>query len=61
MKKNCNGCRAFDRNGRCELGYKVQVLSKNTSVGYILERQIPLEECPKPKTYDELFRIKGLK
>ena len=45
MKRTCRGCKAIIEVGvicyGCELGYKTDSFGK------------PLEECPKPKTYDE--------
>jgi len=54
MKRNCNGCRAFAniRGGVCELNYRLD--SNRQYKGITLEWK-PLEECPKPKTYDQLF------
>lgn len=49
MKRTCRGCRALREvgviNWDCELGYKVDYFGK------------PLEECPKPKTYDEYIPL----
>jgi hypothetical protein len=59
MKRNCNGCRALDRNNdyfTCDLGYKIEQL-KVERVFNIGGK--PLEECPKPKTYDEYLKLKG--
>lgn len=50
LKRTCTGCRASNLMGlpyyRCELGYKVDKMKGR-----------PLEECPKPKTYDELIKL----
>ena len=57
MKRTCFGCRALDWNGeqmRCDLGYK-------QSRKYIREslrsEPIPAEQCPKPRTYEELLEL----
>lgn len=61
MKKSCIGCRALRLRGKningfnesigyCELGYKINEVEKK-----------PLEPCPKPKTYNQLFTEKKLK
>jgi len=42
LKQTCVKCRAYERYHVCSLGYKN-------------DRGKPLELCPKPKTYDELF------
>lgn len=57
MKRTCKGCRAFDTDGRfvkCDLGYKQEkiwgrVFQPNTAK--------PLEECPKPRTYQHLMEL----
>lgn len=59
MKRNCNGCRALyiDRcYGTCELGYRIakEVVNKNL----MLYNYKPAEECPKPKTYDDLIKAR---
>lgn len=53
MKKNCNGCRASERNS-CQLGYPVQQIhvKDGNYAGLHLENK-PLAECPKPKTVKE--------
>lgn len=47
MKRTCNGCKAlrFEQGGiiTCELNFKLDD-----------KRFVPLEECSKPKTYQEL-------
>ena len=57
VKKSCDGCRAIGRSDRCNLGYKTKIL-------YIpikafgdreLKRMVPLEPCPKPRTYDGYY------
>jgi len=58
MKRNCNGCRALDQNNSgyyCSLGYKVEQVYFESiySMG-----SKPLEECPKPKTYDKYLELK---
>lgn len=58
LKKTCNGCRAFSDNGsggKCDLGYKVG--DKKVIYNCITIEYKPLEECPKPKTYDEYHKL----
>ena len=54
MKRNCNGCRASTRgyygNYDCNLNYKVESIFNPQYNIYTHGK--PLEECPKPKTYD---------
>lgn len=57
MKKSCEGCKALDMNSwgglylyHCGLDYR---LDQN--------KGIPLEQCPKPKTYQRYFDMKELK
>lgn len=59
MKRTCNDCRALDGHSSnssysCELGFKVE---HNDMHGKFNVRKIPkpLEECPKPKTINQLF------
>jgi hypothetical protein len=49
MKRKCDGCRALETNG-CGLGYKTQATSVFDG---LITKFKPLEECPKPKTYDK--------
>lgn len=57
MKRTCNGCRALAISVRigfeCELGFPIN----DTWNGY---RHIiaPLQQCPKPKTYEEYFQCR---
>lgn len=61
MKRTCEGCRAFDTDGRmvkCDLGYRQEkiyggVWKPNTAK--------PLEECPKPLTYGKLMELQQIK
>lgn len=58
MKKNCNGCKAFERKcgskitglggGSCQLGFNLKDIY-NIKTGAFIESK-PLEDCPKPKT-----------
>ena len=60
MKKTCTGCRALDDNrfsSSCNLGFKNKSIKKKCIMGEYYEC-IPLEECPKPKTYDKYFELK---
>lgn len=51
MKKSCTGCRAL--NGEtCGLYYKTK------RRGFAYGDLMPIEECPKPKTYDALWKLK---
>lgn len=56
LKRNCNGCRASGEleigNNTCGLGYKTAV--KTELWGRPVQWK-PLEECPKPKTYNDYF------
>jgi hypothetical protein len=58
MKRNCNACRAsskgFYGEYTCELGYKVDSNYSVKFSSYIEGK--PLEECPKPKTYNEYMK-----
>jgi len=56
MKKTCNGCRAHGR-GECNLKYKTKIIDVPVIAfgNRTFERMVPLEECPKPKTYNEYF------
>lgn len=54
MKRTCDGCRA-NNGSSCLLGYKTEGrFGFNGSYNIIK----PLEECPKPKTYNELLTLK---
>ena len=63
MKKKCDGCRAFGRSNSCDLGYKTKILYIPISAfgNRKLERMVPLEQCPKPRTYNEYYLQKKLK
>jgi len=64
VKRTCEGCRAFDpfKNGDrdcCSLNYKVAVsMVINTFLGTIWKYK-PLEQCPKPKTYDAYIALRN--
>ena len=54
MKKTCYDCRALDWSGTggtmmCHLGFKQKRVSTR---GPITETPTPMEECPKPRTYE---------
>lgn len=54
MKKVCKGCYAADTGA-----HPLQGISKGCSLGYKTDGQgKALEECPKPKTWKELNRIR---
>lgn len=62
MKKSCEGCRALRDDTfeelKCELGHK----TKKISAGGVEVGLIPLEDCPKPRTWSEFdWRTKLLK
>lgn len=54
MKRTCDGCRAYSTTNDCALGYKTKILYIPIPAfgNRTLERMIPLEQCPKPLTYD---------
>lgn len=58
MKKKCSGCRAqtffSDDPVKCLLGHRTGTYFKGAA-----ELQKPLEECPKPITYEDLYRLQG--
>ncbi len=59
MKRNCNGCKALDIDryyGACELGYRIAKEVTNRQL--MLYKYKPAEECPKPKTYDDLIKAR---
>lgn len=62
MKKSYNGCRAYSTTDDYALGYKTKIIYIPISAldNRILEKMIPLEQCPKPRTYDEYFLQKKL-
>jgi len=60
MKRTCDGCRALGTDLgndqlECNLGYK----TKEEVLMDVVVCLIPLEQCPKPKTYDEYFLQKN--
>lgn len=61
MKKSCNECRALILDSHCEFdcefGFKTE---KIFSYGRVVSMK-PLEECPKPRTYDEYFIQKKIR
>lgn len=59
MKKTCNGCKAFWRDMYacgCELGYEIKITNTQVTGGLIQVSFHPAEECPKPKTKNELAK-----
>jgi len=54
MKRTCNGCKALAQTHKfyCELGYKLE--PKKEIYGVVVECK-PSEECPKPKTFEQLM------
>ena len=61
MKKTCDGCRALYISWRhigltrsyCNLGYKQKEIYK---IG-LFKDAIPLENCPKPRTWKEYDKL----
>ena len=54
MKKTCDSCRAL--NGKnCSLGYKNETKLISFENRLINKGIVPLENCPKPKTYKKLL------
>ena len=55
MKRTCNGCKALIKDKpyyvRCSLGYKISGLNM---FDFTIPCK-PLEECPKPRTFNELL------
>lgn len=52
MKTTCDGCRAQEYTGlcwKCDLGYK----TKEKEWRGIFMGIAPIEQCPKPRTYNE--------
>jgi len=60
MKRTCTGCKAEVRINkilRCEFGYLVKhIKSRGVYMGIV-----PMEECPKPKTWNEYYLQMKLK
>lgn len=58
-KKNCNGCKALRGIGleqECQLNYKISIEKKETDDPKTkVQIAIPLEICPKPRTYAQLY------
>lgn len=55
MKKTCDGCKAYVRNGRfeyCSKRYETYLQETQIKDLYILS---PAEPCPKPRTYMALI------
>lgn len=55
MKRSCKGCRAIQcarpYANRCELGYEIEAVR----LGSFLITFRPKEECPKPRTWKEMY------
>ena len=54
MKRTCYGCKAFDADW-CNLGYKTERVYNSKRRLYEVR---PLENCPKPLTYDRWLKLK---
>ena len=64
MKKSCNGCRALDVIGnnsryKCSLGVNIEQISHPFHIEISVGAK-PLADCPKPRTYDELYKLYDL-
>ena len=57
--KNCNGCKAFYQSQwryNCDLGYELKSERIGSMKGVDILRHSPAcGQCPKPRTYKELF------
>ena len=55
MKRKCDGCKALQvshpYDGKCSLGYKIG----DRRINDFLSGYKPLEECPKPITWEKLI------
>jgi hypothetical protein len=49
MKKKCGACKALSLD-LCGLGYKINIMYKQTTIGLPYLEHIPLELCEKPLT-----------
>lgn len=54
MKKTCKNCRALNNECKCDLGYKVKTRYYDDVIAI---SAIPLEKCPKPKTYKNYINL----
>lgn len=68
VKKYCDGCRALagtPTKPGCNLGFKVRWVERLYHTRNFSQTQIrdavPQERCPKPRTWKEYQRLKGLK
>lgn len=56
MKRKCDGCKALDisrpYHSECRLGYKTE----RYSINEWLAGCRPIEECPKPRTWEALVK-----
>lgn len=62
MKTTCNGCKACQSHPwgssityYCSLGYQTRTVDKIPEIG--LREQVPMEDCPKPKTNKEYLGL----
>jgi len=55
MKKSCEGCRAHLRTG-CALNYKTEIYYRDFA-GFKVPLRKPLQECEKPKTYNDFLTL----
>jgi hypothetical protein len=56
MKRTCEGCRALNDKS-CDLGYKTEWLTPPKEFSGLFIGMKPVEECPKPKTYDKYLEL----
>jgi len=61
MKQSCNGCRALSHGPHeyyCDLGYKIESRNTRQFKEYDMITPVPLEQCPKPKTWEKWNKAK---
>lgn len=58
MKKSCNNCKALTLD-KCYLKFKITDIHPISSMPQFYYYK-PLEECPKPKTYDKFIYLHEL-
>jgi len=59
VKRICDGCRALqwlEYDGYfCDLGYRIKIIEKYSVGNKKIYASIPIEQCPKPRTYKQWF------
>lgn len=54
MKRSCENCKALGLYPiKCDLGYKIII----KTLSFVEVSAKPLEQCPKPRTIKEYFRL----